>query len=134
MTSKINAGMANARKPADTWDNSAEHINRINSVYNQGRPNHPVKIDASVAVPLRPLRVLPSRLSAKAIIESLVALGVVVPSTLQASAQTLRQEELRETGWRVDLATVDKALSRADLTFAERLRFKYAIEMTGFFV
>lgn len=72
-------------------------------------------------------------MTASAIVSTLDALGVALPSTLRA-AKALSREELGMAGWKTTVAAVDEALRRTDLSISENLRFKYALDMAGLLV
>jgi hypothetical protein len=82
----------------------------------------------------RPLRHLPSRLSASTIIETLGQIGIEIPLAISASAKSSREEmgfSIKAMRFRLDEKALDAALARQDLTISDRLRLKFALEDVG---
>jgi hypothetical protein len=82
----------------------------------------------------RPIRYLPSRLTASALIETLGQLGVEVPLAISVSAKSSREDlgySIRAAKFQVDEKALDAAISKTELSISERLRLKFALENVG---
>jgi hypothetical protein len=84
----------------------------------------------------RPLKYLPTRLTASAIVETLAAIGINIPVSISASAKSSREDlgyAVRASKFSVGTKELDDALSKTELSISERLRFKWAAETIGIY-
>jgi hypothetical protein len=82
----------------------------------------------------RPIRYLPTRLSASALIKTLGQLGLAVPLAIKASASQSREDlaySVRASKFQVDEKALDAAIAGTELSISERLRLKFALESCG---
>jgi hypothetical protein len=80
---------------------------------------------------MKPLKYLPTRLSASAIIETLGHLGISVPLAISASAKDSRESlgyAIRASKYQIDEKELGKAIAQSSLSIGERLRLKFALE------
>jgi hypothetical protein len=84
----------------------------------------------------RPLRFLPTRLSATAILETLKTIGIEVPLAITASANKSREDmgyAIRAAKFSISTKAIDEALAKTELSISEKLRFKYSLEVVGLY-
>jgi hypothetical protein len=84
----------------------------------------------------KPLKYLPSRLTASAILATLEQIGITIPLAISASAKDSRESlsyAVRASRFSLDTKALDEALARTELGIAERLRFKFAAEQIGIY-
>lgn len=82
----------------------------------------------------RPLRYLPTRLTASAILETLDKLDISVPLAISASAKDSRESmsyAIKATKFQIDEKALDEAIKKTELSISERLRLKFALENVG---
>ena len=100
----------------------------------QTLPSRRAVKDQAANLPPRPLRYIPQRLSAAAICETLDRLGIKVPIAVSASAAQTRDDlamSIRASGYQIDEAKLDKALTECGIALGERLRFKFSCDAVG---
>ena len=93
---------------------------------------------ADEARPVRTLRAIPTRLSAKAVVAVLGELGFNVPSLAAAADANPDVSPSMRFGYTVtpsvhaiDVKKIDASLSKTTLPVAEKIRFKYAMSRLG---
>jgi hypothetical protein len=87
------------------------------------------KIQAVTPATSATFRQMPTNLGPGAVVATLQALGLNVPSQLAAVAA--KGEALRAAAHRYPLKEVDAALAKADVPLADRFRFKTALDRNG---
>ena len=93
---------------------------------------------ADEARPVRILRSIPTRLSARAVVEVLGELGFNVPSLAaaadanpDASAPMRFGYETTPSIYAIDVKKIDAALAKTSLPVAEKICYKYALDRLG---
>jgi hypothetical protein len=82
----------------------------------------------------RPLKYLPTRLTASAIIEVLGKLGVEVPLAISASAHQSTEDlrlSVNAMRWQADEKALKAGLDASELTISEKFRLRYALDKAG---
>jgi hypothetical protein len=76
----------------------------------------------------KPFRQMPPKLDSAAVIATLQALGLTIPTKLVAATT---REQSRAAGHRFPLKEVDAALAKADVSITNRFRLKEAMSENG---
>jgi hypothetical protein len=84
----------------------------------------------------RPLKYLPTRLTASALISTLEQIGINIPPAIRVCAGQSKEDlgySIRAAKFSVDQKELDAALAKQELSISERLRFRFALESIGIY-
>lgn len=79
----------------------------------------------------KPLKYLPTRLTASAILAVLEQIGINIPLAISVSAKDSRESlgyAIKASRFSLSAKELDGALAKTELTVSDRLRLKYSLE------
>lgn len=84
----------------------------------------------------KPLRYIPVKLTASAILTVLEQIGIHIPTAIRASANQTKDDlaySIRASKFSLDTAELDAALAKQELSVSDRLKIKWACESIGIY-